>query len=298
MLISALDIDGSTSRSSSEGAEGPPVVDPRAVLALIVERQRRPETACAYLGTDPSGIARDLEGLDQPWTRTVRIATAEDGRLIGAVVVEWDEDGDRSWVHGPWTHDDAWQDAAPALLAAITEEAPVSRHEMYADVRHTGMAWLAENGSWRTGEANFEYERTTRDLAEALDPGIRRARPADRDAVAALHDAEFPGTYASAADLLDPEGPYSVAVAESEGTVHGYVAWQSQEHDTAYVDFLAVAPDARRSGIGVRLLDAVGHVAGRHRITLTVDEHRPGARAFYVELGFEVVAATRPYRIG
>lgn len=297
MLISALTTDDSGSTCSVDATSNSPEIDPQAVLALIVDRQQQPESACAYLGTEPKDIRRDLEGLDQHWTRTARIATAE-GRLIGAVVVEWDEDDGRSWVHGPWVLDGRWRDAAPSLLAAITESAPVSRHELYADERHTEMAWLADAAGWRAGEANFEYGRTTRELPEAVATGIRRASPTDRDALTALHDLEFPGTYANADDLLAPDGRYAVAVAESEGAVIGYVAWQEQEQDTAYVDFVAVAPGARRAGIGVRLLDAVGCLSGRHRTSLTVDEHRPAARAFYTALGFEVVASTRPYRIG
>jgi ribosomal protein S18 acetylase RimI-like enzyme len=267
------------------------------VLELIVRHQQSPETACAYLGTDPEEIRGDLEELDQHWLETVRVAVAEDGRILGAAVIEWDADLDRSWVHGPWVEAEAWREQGPALLAAVTEQAPVAHHEMYADLAHEGMAWLADRCGWQAGEGNVELARTAPAPTGALDPGLRLAGDADEAAVRELHEREFPGTYADAAELLDPGSRYSTWVLAPEGEVLGYVAFQRQEESTAYVDFLAVHPEARRSGIGQRLIDGAHQVSGRERVALTVDEHRPGARAFYQSLGFEVAAETRPYRL-
>lgn len=63
-----------------------------------------------------------------------------------------------------------------------------------------------------------------------------------------------------------------------------------------YVDFVAVHPEARRAGVGARLINGAQQDSGRERIALTVDENRPAARAFYASTGFKLKAATRPYR--
>lgn len=270
--------------------------DQQAVVDFIVRQQQSAGTACAYLGTEPSDIRGDLEALDQHWTETVRVAVSDAGRIVGAAVIEWDEGLDRSWVHGPWVEEGEWQSLSPALLAAVTTQAPVGRHEMYASVDHDGMAWLASHCGWRPGEANFEYARTSSVPTGDIDPGIRPAVLADEAAIRELHEQEFPGTYARAAELVSPDGPYSTLVIESEGSVLGYVTFQLQRESTLYVDFIAVHPDARRAGIGVTLIDGAQQSSGRERFALTVDEHRPEARAFYTFLGFELEAATRPYR--
>ena len=112
-----------------------------------------------------------------------------------------------------------------------------------------------------------------------------------------LHEREFPGTYATTAELLDPDGTYSTSVIDGEGGPVGYVSWQLQGEDVVYIDFLAVHPGARRKGLGQRLIAAAQEASGRSTVALTVDEHRPDARAFYAALGFTLTAATRPYRL-
>lgn len=272
-------------------------IDHQAVLDFIVHQQQSPETACAYLGTDSSDIRGDLEGLDQHWLETVRVFVSADGRILGAAVIEWDEELDRSWVHGPWVEMDAWLTAGPSLLAAVTAQAPVANHEMYADVGNDGMARLADHCGWQAGEANFEYRRASPAPDRAPASGTRPATSADEPALRALHDHEFPGTYASASELLDPGSSYSTLVIAPEGTVLGYVASQLQGDSTVYVDFVAVHPDARRRGIGERLINGAQERSGRNTIALTVDENHPAARAFYASTGFELTAATRPYRL-
>ncbi|MFC5298419.1 GNAT family N-acetyltransferase [Brachybacterium tyrofermentans] len=266
-------------------------------MDFIVRQQQSADTACAYLGTEPSDIRGDLEALDQHWTETVRVAVSDTGRIIGAAVIEWDEGLDRSWVHGPWVGEGEWRSVSPALLEAVTTQAPVGRHEMYASVDHGEMAWLASHCGWRSGEANFEYARTSSVPTGDIDPAIRPAVLADEAAIRELHDQEFPGTYARAAELVSPDGPYSTLVIAPEGKVLGYVAFQLQGESTLYLDFIAVHTDARRAGIGVTLIDGAQQSSGRERVVLTVDEHRPEARAFYASLGFELEAATRPYRM-
>lgn len=271
-------------------------IDPQAVLDFIVRQQQSRRTACAYLGTEASSIQSDLEGLDQHWLETVRASVTVDGQIAGAVVIEWDEAMGRSWVYGPWAEEGAWASESPELLAAAMALAPAGSHEMYAHVSNEGMAWLAAQSGWKPGEANFEYVRTLRMPAGTPAPGIRPALRADEAAIRELHDQEFPGTYALSSELVDPASSYSTLVIAPEGKVLGHVAFQLQDESTVYVDFIAVHPEARRRGAGARLLNAAQQAAKRERVALTVDENRPEAREFYTSLGFEVTAATRPYR--
>ncbi|MDO5662590.1 MAG: GNAT family N-acetyltransferase, partial [Brachybacterium sp.] len=125
-------------------------------LDLIVTLQQSPESACAYIGTDAAEIRTDLEELDQPWTDTARLRTAADGSVTGIALIEWDQETGRSWVHGPWTTPETWERDAATLLAEVIDQAPVHKHEIYADIAHTRMAALAEDAGWRRSEANYE----------------------------------------------------------------------------------------------------------------------------------------------
>lgn len=271
-------------------------IDPQAALDFIVRHQQSRETACTYIGTKASEIQRDLEGLDQHWLETVRASVSADGQITGVVIIEWDRKMDRSWVYGPWIEEAAWESEGPALLAAATEQAPVSNHEMYADIANERMAWLAAQNGWQSGEANFEYLRTSHPASETVPSSIRPATCEDEVAIRQLHDREFPGTYALASALVDPASKYSTLVFAVEGHVLGFVASQLQDESTVYIDFVAVHPAGRRQRVGANLVDAAQHSARRERVALTVDENRPEARAFYDSLGFTVTAATRPYR--
>ncbi|MCG7310366.1 GNAT family N-acetyltransferase [Brachybacterium sp. ACRRE] len=274
--------------------------DHEAALRLILEMQSSASTACAYLGRHEAGIREDLENLDQDWRETLHVSRGADGRVDGAALIEWDTELDRSWVHGPWTRQGRWEQQAPGLLESVIAQAPVARHEMYAAVENVQMAWLAERCGWAAGEANFEYAKQLEDGPSdprMANDTVRPADPADLTRLAELHEAEFPGTYASTSDLLEHGGSYSTFVHVEGGRALGYLSGQTQEADTLYVDFLAVAPDARGRGVARGLLDAAALRMGARTITLTVDEHRPDAQRVYEALGFSRVAVTRPYRM-
>ncbi|MFB9069770.1 GNAT family N-acetyltransferase [Citricoccus parietis] len=127
---------------------------------------------------------------------------------------------------------------------------------------------------------------------------IRLAEPADVGLLEPLHTAEFGAAYATAAQLLSRH--HTVVAEDSTGTVLGYAAGSLQDDGQAYVDFTAVVPEARRHGLGRRLviglaerLLAAGDPGMLH---LTVRESRAAAHALYLSLGMRPDAALRGYR--
>jgi ribosomal protein S18 acetylase RimI-like enzyme len=72
------------------------------------------------------------------------------------------------------------------------------------------------------------------------------------------------------------------------------------EADEAYVGELAVAPEARRQGVGLMLmrhLDQAATAQGKSRITLWVTDDNSAARALYAGLGF-TERADRRWHLG
>jgi ribosomal protein S18 acetylase RimI-like enzyme len=221
------------------------------------------------------------------------------------VVAEWEVELGRSWINGPWVagDDPAWTEAANVLLDAALALLPdqVTRHEMSGDVANQRLAALAASRGWHTSEANHVLVADAAVVAAwpASDgSGLRPATIDDVDAIQPLHDAEFPDTYASAAQLVEGQldGSRVVLVAEVEdedggdGRVVGYAAGEVHDDGEGFIDFLVVDPTVLRSGIGGRLVTALARRlldrSSLGRVALTVQDRRAPARALYEHLGF------------
>jgi len=291
-----------------------PAHDLHDVVRFIAAEQGRPERRCTYVGVDPTGIRAELDALQPPWAETLRVVTGPDGTLRGAVVAEWDESLGRSWILGPWVAGDAaaWDEVAPALLDAALAQLPasVTRHEVCSDVSNELLAELAGDRGWKPTEVNHALVIDEATVAgwpdDDLTLPIRDARPEDLPAIRPLHEAEFPGTYATAEQLLagQAEGSRVVLVVpspEDDGAEpRGYAAGRVQADGEGFIDFVAVPPDVRGGGVGARLVTALTRellaASSSGRVSLTVQGHRREARNLYERLGFRLDESFVAYR--
>ena len=276
-----------------------------AALALIVAAQSSPRTACAYLGTEADGVRAELDDLDTPWQETLRVAVEPSGRVVGAVLHDADpEETMRSWIHGPWTVDEqTWSAYAVPLVRAALDQLPpgVEQHELSAAPAHTGMARLAADLGWHATGLSIAYQATTatahRWPADA--PDARVATPAELPAISALHDAAFPGTYATARQLLADEAR-STLVLGHDGEVAGYASGEIQADGAGYLDFLAIAPERRGRGLAPGLLAAISREllarSSQGTVNLVVDEMNAAAVALYEGFGYVRDAELLGYR--
>jgi ribosomal-protein-alanine N-acetyltransferase len=118
--------------------------------------------------------------------------------------------------------------------------------------------------------------------------------------VAEIERASFadPWSVASFRSLVGhPQVWFMVATEGDAGPPIGYiVVWFVV--DEGEVANLAISPEARRRGIGARLLDGALEAAADRRITrifLEVRDSNEGARALYASRGFELVGRRRGY---
>ena len=127
---------------------------------------------------------------------------------------------------------------------------------------------------------------------------LRPARDADIPAVLEIEQAAFGDPWSRSAfiDLLD-DPRVAFLVADAGGAVQGYVvAWFVL--DEGEIGNLAVSAEARRGGIGARLLDgAIGAVrkARVDSLYLEVRDSNAAARALYASRGFVEVGRRRDY---
>jgi ribosomal-protein-alanine N-acetyltransferase len=127
---------------------------------------------------------------------------------------------------------------------------------------------------------------------------LRPAREADIDAVQAIEQASFgdPWNRSAFVELLD-DPRVAFLIADAGGAVRGYVvAWFVL--DEGEIGNLAVASEARRQGLGARLLD--GAIAAVRRsdvdtLYLEVRDSNAAARALYASRGFVEVGRRRDY---
>jgi ribosomal-protein-alanine N-acetyltransferase len=132
---------------------------------------------------------------------------------------------------------------------------------------------------------------------------VRRARPADLDALASLERAVFDNDAWSPRLLeqeLDAAGHGRLLVVAVNGSqVVGYAALSCNE-DTADLLRVAVHPDHRRQGVARRLCDETFAFLGPagHRILLEVAVDNSAAVALYEQLGFTEIDRRRRYYAG
>jgi len=132
-------------------------------------------------------------------------------------------------------------------------------------------------------------------MSQAL---LRPWRPEDLDALATLHAACFPAAPWSRVELaLLLAQPQSAAfLAEGDGRLLGFVLLR-RAADEAEVLSLGVAPEARRLGLGLRLL-AQGLAwlpASTTQLFLEVAHDNAAALALYRSLGFRPVGRRAKY---
>jgi ribosomal-protein-alanine acetyltransferase len=133
---------------------------------------------------------------------------------------------------------------------------------------------------------------------------LRRATVDDLDEIMALESSEFTNDAWSSdlmsAEIRDDNGYYLVVNPVGEPTkVKAYAGLRAPARSPqADIQTIAVAPDARRHGIGRALMHALTAEArnrGARELFLEVREDNPGAQSLYDSLGFERIAVRPRY---
>ena len=128
---------------------------------------------------------------------------------------------------------------------------------------------------------------------------IREARQGDLDAVAAIEYASFSKPYPPwyLALLLQMAGRYFL-VAEQGGEVLGYAVAVPLKTSACHLVSIAVAPQARKRGIGTRLLQVLEKRcvdAGYEAIVLEVEYTNLAAQRLYTRNGYRYAEVLPDY---
>lgn len=270
-----------------------------AIARWTVDRCREPGRQCLHSWTSGSEeeAAAELRTLVEQDEIVLLVAERGD-RLIGALSAEHDVDLGRGWLRGPHVTDDDWPAVAPRLLAELRPQLPeaVTLLFAYLEVRNErGISFYLDEGFGRRnpiahelvlpGDVAIEPPATT---AESLSPAFEAG-------FLALFAELFPKTYFTGERLVELNGTSHRILVETEGEseVLGFAVLALDELGSGgELQFVGVAPRARRRGLGRRLVTStvqrLREEEGRTTLSLNVTDDNAEARALYEQLGFRV----------
>ena len=282
--------------------------DLERLVELAVGCQGDPNRSCHYLSSDIAALRTELqeiEGVDS-WTTATWVALDDARNVIGWIAAESDRQMGRIWWYGPFVADadlplsDAIADGL--FGAARRSLAQFPEHELAIDARSSWLQRFAERNGFQAEEGSVVLRLS--DLHIKV-PGssvrIEAAAESIDAEVVALHDAIFPGTHSTGAQLFGlTGGRHDRFVARHEGNVVGYVATEVQHDRSLYIDYVGVSDASRGQGIGCALLGTAIRARADEatHAHLTVRVSNAAARELYASLGFVEELVLVPHRLG
>lgn len=279
--------------------------DLERLAEFAVACQADPQRFTAYLGDDAASIAADVAEIEN-WTDATHVALDDRRDVVGWITAEADADMGRIGWWGPFViapepHADDIADtlfrAAKQALTGFTE------HELAADASSTWLQRFAARHGLVADEASVILNGTTLDVdIPESDLVVRAVDEAQAEQLATMHEEIFPRTHTTGPALVASADERHVRMSAWQGDrLCGYVAAETQNDGSLYIDYIGVDASLRNHGIGRVLLSHAlrwGHAANATRASLTVREPNVAARALYGSMGFVEERIVVPYRLG
>ncbi len=264
------------------------------IARLMAAQNELPESQCIHSGEGYEAILQTMHKWDDVDEIAFAIAL-QDGRLVGVLGSEFDQDLGRGWLWGPFVLTQDWEELAAALLEKLLVLLPpaIRRLDFFLNMANERAYHFYLDHGFRESQRSHVYlaprPAAPTDLALPASP----LHTDQAGALRALHDTIFPRTYYTGQDILGQlDGDHQVFVCSDGPDVLGYVYAILDESGEGYIEFLGVREDLRGQGLGKRLLLTALHwlFEGRHvpAVGLTVSEDQTNARSLYEKVGFRI----------
>lgn len=266
----------------------------RSLAEMTVAHSADPERHClhSYSSGTVGDVYQDLEKLRA--SGDFRCSAAHrNGKFIGGLACEFDEERKRVWLRGPYLED--WNDieARDGVWSHLLTLLPFTGPQLdsFINIRNEASARFYTDLGFRTVRPIHSYTAPRPHLLPKLDS---RCEPIPKEHEAAyckLHKACFASAQTGPA-CLDERNENLTILAFIEGEEFlGYIHVAAEPHPPeGYVEFLGVQPEARRRGIGRALLASGLHWCFVEKqlpqVGLTVNEELNGAQSLYESMGF------------
>lgn len=262
-------------------------------LAQLAQRlQARRETSSTFCCAKAADIRRDFAQ-----TMEYGFACWADGRPLGLVSCFPDpEKGNADCSLLLDVQGAAYRDLAKALLAAAREKlGPELACTFFFPMENEDCRGFLELAGARRQVNEYILSLAREDWTAPSHPAVRPhpLREEELDAFSTLHDAVFPGVYASGQDILADLGESRfVYVIPGGDSPAAYGVLKIQGGAQATAEMLAVRPDARRRGYGRAILNHLAREAftrfRAQRLELVVDADNRSALGLYLNTGFHI----------
>ncbi len=262
-------------------------------LALLAQRlQARRETSSSFCCAKAADIWQDFSGSIE-----YGFACWADGRPLGLVSCFPDPEknnADCSLLLD--AQGAAYPDLAKALLAAAREKlGPNLACTFFFPVENADCRGFLESAGARRQVNEYILSLARADWNAPSHPAAQPhpLQEEERGAFASLHDAVFPGVYASGQDILADLGKsrFVYVIPGGDGPA-AYGVLKTLGGAQATAEILAVRPDARRRGYGRAILHHLAREAftqfGAQRLELVVDADNRSALGLYLDAGFHI----------
>ncbi|MGH2756078.1 MAG: GNAT family N-acetyltransferase [Actinomycetota bacterium] len=275
------------------------------VVAFMARLNREATHHVFYCDEEDTALRRSLAGFSLPPEKTFVIAR-ESGKIRGVLGFDADMRLGRAWAYGPFiehaeqrqTAEALWNAAEPLLPAEVREI------ELAFDVRNKGLERFVEHHRM-SHYRDLSVLSLRHDDWSPVALGTHDVEPLRDDDVKAferLHDEMFPATFWAGPDVVGRlNDERRVLVAKRSGAVIGYVY---SEVDPSIgqggIEFLAVAPDLRRRGVGNALVESslrwIFSVPEVDEVFVIVDDENPAGERLFGGFGFRMIRRMRAFR--
>ncbi len=269
--------------------------DYQELVAWLIQVSQPPDRHCLHTwsGQSAAGLRQQLLGyLDD--AELCYVLAFREGRLVGAMGAEYDEELGRGWLHGPHVSAGDWELMAAELFERLLEELPpgIGQLDTFLNVENKrARRFYTHRGFEEREHLNHDFWLLPGDRAVTGERGCGLVGKRQEASFKQLYAALFPKAYYSADRVLRMESHHVVVLAE-EARVLGFAVTSVQEGEAGEVQFLGVREDNRRRGYGRRLLlsavDWLLDEAGVSRVTLNVGDELAHARGLYESVGFRL----------
>lgn len=281
-------------------------IDWRQLSEFLARMNRLKQHHVGYCGEQEEEIYGTLmEDFAEEANRGRRFTViARDGRMIGAVGFQVDEEGRTAEIWGPFIDaaEAEWAPLANQLWSEGLSKLDAAVDTMYGFYNMENIfcaQFMAELGAERSGihtilkSRGKSREIWISDSTLAESTGVQDITPDYEAAFLKLHEMAFPDTYYGAKQILDRlNGNRRLFAAVDHGELAGYVYVEAEpEFREGSIEYIAVSGDFRRRGYGKKLLArALRYLfenVGAEEISLCVSRDNIGAIRLYESMGFE-----------
>ena len=234
--------------------------DYKELASWLVAMGQPPEQQCLHTWSGQSADALWGQLLDY-WdaSELCYVVAWQDGRLVGAMGSEYDQELERGWLHGPHAAPEDWDAIATALFTRALAELPgcIRQLDAYLNIENVrGRRFYARQGFTERESLSHEFWLTP---ADRVVSGDRRCRLLGRQHEASfkrLYRALFPTAYYTGERVLEMIGQsHQVLVVAQGDEVLGFAVVSVDESlSMGEIQFLGVREEHRRQGVGRRLL--------------------------------------------